>query len=92
MMESFIASQMQQNKEFMNQNIHTNELVKQLANKVEAMSTHNKMLKTQISQVVQQQAASASLAGTFPRQSQPNPKGHANTIILRSGTKIDVLV
>lgn len=28
MMENFIASQTQQNKEFMNQNIHTNELVK----------------------------------------------------------------
>lgn len=51
MMENFIASQIQQNKEFVNQNIHTNELVKQLANKVEVMSTHNKMLETQISPV-----------------------------------------
>lgn len=50
-MENFILSQTQQNNEFMNQNIHTNELLKQLANKVEAMSTHNKMLETQISQV-----------------------------------------
>lgn len=32
MMENFIASQIQHNKEFINQNIHTNELVKQLAN------------------------------------------------------------
>lgn len=51
MMENFIISRTQQNKEFMNQNIHTNELIKQLAKKVDAMATHNKMLETQITQV-----------------------------------------
>lgn len=51
MMENFIVTQTQQNKELMNQNVHTNELVKQLAKKVDAMAAHNKMLETQISQV-----------------------------------------
>ena len=47
------------------------------------------MLETQISQVAQQQAASAAPTGAFPGQPQPNPKGHANVIILRSGTQLD---
>ena len=73
----------------MNQNVHTNELIKQLAHKVDSMATHNKMLETQISQVAQQQAATAALAGTFPAQPQPNPKGHVNAVTLRSGTELD---
>ncbi|MCI42763.1 hypothetical protein A2U01_0064000, partial [Trifolium medium] len=43
------------------------------------------MLETQISQVAQQQAATATPAGTFPGQPLPNPKGHANAVTLRSG-------
>ncbi|KAI5383056.1 hypothetical protein KIW84_070451 [Lathyrus oleraceus] len=82
MMENFIATQAQTNKDFLNQNIHTSEKIKQLANKVDALATHDKMLETQISQVAQQQAPIASPAGTFPGQPQPNPKGHANAIIL----------
>jgi hypothetical protein len=89
MIENFISTQTQQNKEFMNQNIHTNELVKHLANKVDAIATHNKMLETQISQVAQQQAAFAAPAGTFPGQPQPNPKGHVNAITLRSGKELE---
>lgn len=81
-MENFIATQTHQNKEFMNQNVHTNELVKQLANKVNAMATHSKTLETKIIQEAQQQAATTAPAGTFLGQIQPNPKGHANTITL----------
>ncbi|XP_058761643.1 uncharacterized protein LOC131635058 [Vicia villosa] len=73
-MENFVATQTQQNKEFMNQNIHTSELVKQLATKVDALATHNKMLETQISQVAQQQGTTAAPAGVFPGQPQPNSK------------------
>lgn len=54
MMENFITTQSQQNKEFTNQNIHTNKMIKQLASKVDFVATHNKMLETQISQVAQQ--------------------------------------
>ena len=46
-MENFIATQAQTNKEFLNQNIHTSEQIKQLVNKVDALATHNKMLETQ---------------------------------------------
>lgn len=81
-MENFIAAQAQQNKDFLNQNIHTSEQLKQLTTKVDALATHNKMLETQISQVAQQQASTATPAGVFPGQPQPNPKGHANAITL----------
>ncbi|XP_058745975.1 uncharacterized protein LOC131618833 [Vicia villosa] len=89
MMENFIATQTQTSKDFLNQNIHTNEKIKQLATKVDALATHNKMLETQISQVAQQQAPTAAPAGTFPGHPQPNPKGHAHAIILRSGREMD---
>ncbi|XP_058725551.1 uncharacterized protein LOC131596831 [Vicia villosa] len=96
MIESFIVSQSQINKGFENQNIHTNEQMKQtndqlkhLSNKIDALATHNKTLETQITQVAQQQAAIAAPAGSFPGQPQPNPKGHVNAVILRSGTNYD---
>ena len=65
MMENFILAQAQQNKEFMNQNVHTNELIKQLTHKVDSMATHNKMLETQISQVAHQQAATTTKMGLY---------------------------
>ena len=40
------------------------------------------------SQVAQQQAAPVAPARTFPGQSQPNLKGHANAITLQSGTEL----
>ncbi|KAI5396354.1 hypothetical protein KIW84_062526 [Lathyrus oleraceus] len=89
MMESFIATQAQTNKDFLNQNIHTSEQLKQLASKVDALATHNKMLETQISQVAQHQASTTSPTRTFPGQPQPNSKGHANVVILRSGKEVD---
>ncbi|XP_058774570.1 uncharacterized protein LOC131648859 [Vicia villosa] len=88
-MENFIATQAQTNKDFLNQNVHTNEQIKQLATKVDELATHNKMLDTQISQVAQQQAPTAAPAGTFLGQPQPIPKGHAHAIILRSGKEMD---
>jgi hypothetical protein len=86
MMENFIMAQSQQNKEFLNQNIHTNEMIKQLASKVDTLATHNKMLETQIAQLAQQQAAVPS--GTFPAQSQPNSKGELNVVTLRNGKEL----
>ncbi|CAJ2637435.1 unnamed protein product [Trifolium pratense] len=89
MMENFIAVQTQTNKEVLNQNIHTNEQIKQLTSKLDILATHNKMLETQISQVAQQQASTSAPAGTFPGQPQQNPRGQANVIILRSGKQLD---
>jgi len=85
-MENFISGQTQQNKEFLNQNIHVNELITQLGTKVDPIITHNKMLETQISQVAQNQAPQTTPGGQFPRQPQLNPRGQANIIRLRSGT------
>ncbi|CAJ2633397.1 unnamed protein product [Trifolium pratense] len=89
MMENFIALQTQTNKEFLNQNIHTNEQIKQLTSRLDVLTTHNKMLETQIAQVAQQQASTSAPAGIFPGQPQPNPRGHVNAVILRSGTQYD---
>ncbi|MCI45466.1 hypothetical protein A2U01_0066705, partial [Trifolium medium] len=47
------------------------------------------MLETQISQVAQQLAATATLPGIFPGQSQPSPKGHVNAIMLQSETELE---
>ena len=52
-MDNFISAQTQQNKEFLNHNIHINELITQLGTMVDQIVTHNKMLETQISQVAQ---------------------------------------
>ena len=88
-MENFISAQTQQNKEFLNQNIHVNELITQLGTKVDQIITHNKMLETQISQIAQTQAPQTTHGGQFPGQPQPNPKGQANAISLQSGTTYD---
>ncbi|XP_045800522.1 uncharacterized protein LOC123894544 [Trifolium pratense] len=89
MMENFIAVQTQTNKEVLNQNIHTSEQIKQLTSRLDVLTTHNKMLETQIAQVAQQQASTSAPAGIFPGQPQPNPRGHVNAVILRSGTQYD---
>lgn len=88
-MENFMNAQVQQNKDFANQNAQTNEMMKQMSSKLNVMATHNKMLETQISQVAQQQEETATPAGAFPGKPQPNPKGHANAITLRNGTELD---
>lgn len=88
-MENFIATEIQKNNEFTNQNVHTNELITKLASKVDSMATHNKMLENQILQVAQQQEATTALARIFSGQPQRNPKGHATVITLRSGTELD---
>lgn len=87
-MENFIASQSQQNKEFLNQHTHTNELMRQLKAKVDTMATHHKMLETQVSQVAQQQSTSAAPTGSFSGQPQPNPKEHVNAITTRNMHKL----
>jgi hypothetical protein len=81
-MENFITAQTQQNKEFMNQNIHVNELITQLGTKVDQIVTHTKMLETQISQVALNQAPQTTPGGQFPGQPQQNPRGQANAITL----------
>ena len=87
--ENFITAQAQQNKEFLNQNIHVNEMITQLGTKVDQIVTHNKMLETQISQVALKQAPETTPGGQFPGQAQQNPRSIANAVTLRSGTVYD---
>ncbi|XP_050895183.1 uncharacterized protein LOC127101783 [Lathyrus oleraceus] len=87
-MENFFSAQTQQNKEFLNQDIHVNELIKQLGTKVDSIITHNKMLETQISQI-KQQSPQATPGGQISGQPQPNPRGQANVVTLQSGTTYD---
>ncbi|XP_020270991.1 uncharacterized protein LOC109846180 [Asparagus officinalis] len=49
MMEKFVTTQSKLNEEFKQQQQTTNEVVKQLASKMDSLATHNKMLETQIS-------------------------------------------
>ncbi|XP_058774816.1 uncharacterized protein LOC131649088 [Vicia villosa] len=87
--EKFILAQTQQNKEFHNQNNHIIDLITKLGTEFDQVITHNKMLETQISQIAQTPGAQTMLGGQFPGQTQPNPKGQANAITLRSGTAYD---
>ncbi|CAJ2652102.1 unnamed protein product [Trifolium pratense] len=82
LMENFITTQAQTN-------LQTSEQIKQITSKLDALTTHNKMLETQIAQVAQQQASTSAPAGTFPGQPQQNPRGQANAVILRSGKQLD---
>lgn len=56
----------------MNQNIYTNEMIKQLVNKVDIMVTHNKMLEIHIFLVAQHQVPIAASAEYFrPTAAEP---------------------
>ncbi|XP_045802576.1 uncharacterized protein LOC123896203 [Trifolium pratense] len=82
LMENFITTQVQTN-------LQTSEQIKQITSKLDVLTTHKKMLETQIAQVAQQQASTSAPAGIFPGQPQPNPRGHVNAVILQSGTQYD---
>lgn len=53
------------------------------ASKEYLIFTHNKMLKTRISQVAQQQVSSYAPAETFLRHPVKYSKGHMNVVILK---------
>lgn len=63
--ENFAVTQTCLNEEFENQNLHTNEVLRKLTTRVESAATNNKMLDTQISQVVKQQLYCLSLPYSF---------------------------
>jgi len=62
------------------------EYVKQLASKVNLLTTHNKMLETQIAQ---QASSSSTPPGRLPSKPEQNPREQCNAIVLRSGTKLE---
>jgi len=62
------------------------EYIKQLASKVDLLTTHNKMLETQIAQQANSSTAPTSGLSSKPKQ---NPKEQCNAIMLRSGTQLE---
>ena len=74
MLESVLLAQQKQN-----------EYIKQLASKVDLLTTHNKMLETQ---VAQQASSSSTPPGRLPSKPEQDPREQCNAIVLRSGTKI----
>lgn len=81
-MEKFITTQTKTNDVL-------TESVSQLTSRVEAISTHQKMMETQIAQIAQQVNHLSRPQGHFPGQPETNPKGQMNAIILRSGKELE---
>jgi len=69
MMENMLMVQQQQD-----------EYIKQLASKIDELTTHNKMLETQI---FQQVSFSSIPPGRLPFRPKPNPREQCNAMILR---------
>jgi len=75
-----MMSQNKQLQELKNQTGFLNDSLSKLNTKVDSITTHTKMLETQISQVTQQVATSSQTPGIFPGQTEANPKAHVNAI------------
>ncbi|KAJ9566151.1 hypothetical protein OSB04_002117 [Centaurea solstitialis] len=78
LLETQIAQQNQKNDYFQNS-------LTLVTTRLEAMTTHNKMIETQIAQLAQQIANSVRPQGQLPGQSEPNPRAQMNAITLRDG-------
>jgi len=55
----------------------------------ESLSTHQKMMETQLAQIAQLVSHLSRPQGHLLGQPKANPKGHMNAIILRSGKQLD---
>jgi len=89
LMENYVANQSKQLQELKNETGFLNDSLAKLTSKVDSIATHNQMLETQISQVAQQVATSSQTSGTFPSQTETNPKGHISAITLRDGKQLE---
>jgi len=88
-LESLVLDQTRHNQEFKIQAENLNDSLVRLSSKVDSFCTHNKMLETQIPQVVQQVASSSQTSGIFPSQPEANLKGQMNDITLRNGRQLE---
>lgn len=88
LMENFLMMQTRQNDDFRNHNLHTNEVLQQLTIKIELVATHNKMLETYITQVVQTQASTFVPPRSFLGQPEQNTMGHRNVVTTQSGKQV----
>jgi len=89
LMESYVMNQSKKLQELKNQTKFSNDSLAKLTSKVDSITTHNKMLETQISKVAQQVATSSQTSGIFPSQTKTNPKGHISDITLRDGKQLE---
>ena len=62
------------------------ERIKLVTSKVDILTTHNKMLESQISQP---DISSLAPQGRLSSEPVPNPREHCNCIVLRSGKQLD---
>ncbi|KEH15963.1 hypothetical protein MTR_0414s0030 [Medicago truncatula] len=88
-MENYVINQSKQLQELKNQTGFLNDSLAKITSKVDSIATHNKILKTQISQVAQHVTTSSQTTGIFPGQTETNPKGHISSIILRDGNQLE---
>ena len=87
-MENYVIDQSKQLQELKNQTEFLNDSLAKITSKVDSIATHNKILKTQISQVAQHVTTSSQTIGIFPGQTETNPKGHISSITLRDGNQL----
>jgi len=64
----------------------------QLNAKFESLSTHQMMMETQLAQIAQKVSHLSRPPRHLPDQLEANPKGHMNTITLRSGKQLECSV
>jgi len=65
------------------------ENISQLNTKFEGLSSHQKMMETQLAQITQQVSHLSRPQRHLPGQLKVNPKGYMNAIIHRSGKQLD---
>jgi len=89
LLENCLMDQSKHYEEHKNQTGFLNDSLTKLTLKVDSIATHNKMLETQFSQVVQQMVASSQTTGIFPCQTETNPKDPISIITIRDGKQLE---
>jgi len=92
LLEKYVIDQSKQFQELKKQTGILNDSIIELTSKVDSISSHQKMLETQISQVAQQIATSSQSPGIFAGQTETNLKGHISAITLRDGKQLEDFV
>ena len=89
LIENFELDNIRHNQEFKVKAGILNDSLNRLSANVDSLSTHNKMLETQIPQVAQQVTSSPQPSGVFPSQTETNPKSPINAITPRDGKQLE---
>jgi len=81
-MENYVMNQSKHLQELKKQTGFLNDSLSKLNTKVDSITTHTKMVESQISQVAQQVATSSQTPRVFPGQTEVNPKPMLTLFIL----------